>query len=58
MRPRTWAAEAHKRERQGRLAQRLDTVRQGGQPEALEPWMEELYRRVSDRRAEDREDPL
>lgn len=32
-----------------RLAQRLDTVRQGGQPEALETWMEELYRRVSDR---------
>ncbi|MBA3773385.1 MAG: Hpt domain-containing protein [Ramlibacter sp.] len=35
--------------RTARLAERLDTVRQGGQPEALEPWMEELYRRVSDR---------
>jgi chemosensory pili system protein ChpA (sensor histidine kinase/response regulator) len=36
-------------ERTHRLAERLDTARQGGQPEALEPWMEELYRRVSDR---------
>ncbi|MRD48332.1 response regulator [Caenimonas koreensis DSM 17982] len=35
--------------RTGRLAERLDTARQGGQPEPLEPWMEELYRRVSDR---------
>ncbi len=32
-----------------RLAQRLERVREGAQPEALEPWMEELYRRVSDR---------
>ena len=36
-------------QRTARLAERLDRVRQGGQPEALEPWMEELYRRVSDR---------
>lgn len=36
-------------ERSLRLAQRLDHVRTGGQPEALEGWMEELYRRVSDR---------
>jgi chemosensory pili system protein ChpA (sensor histidine kinase/response regulator) len=35
--------------RTARLAERLDTVRQGGQAEALEHWMEELYRRVSDR---------
>ena len=35
--------------RTARLAERLDRVRQGGQAEALEPWMEELYRRVSDR---------
>ncbi|MBC7602241.1 MAG: hybrid sensor histidine kinase/response regulator, partial [Ramlibacter sp.] len=35
--------------RTGRLAERLDTARLGGQPEPLEPWMEELYRRVSDR---------
>ncbi len=35
--------------RTARLAERLDTARSGGQPEALEPWMEELYRRVSDR---------
>jgi len=35
--------------RTGRLAERLDTARQGGHPEALEIWMEELYRRVSDR---------
>ena len=35
--------------RAARLAQRLDTVRQGGQAQALEHWVEELYRRVSDR---------
>jgi chemosensory pili system protein ChpA (sensor histidine kinase/response regulator) len=32
-----------------RLAGRIDHVRSGGAPAALEPWMEELYRRVSDR---------
>ncbi|MBX3589123.1 MAG: Hpt domain-containing protein [Ramlibacter sp.] len=32
-----------------RLAERLEGVRSGGQPEPLESWMEELYRRVSDR---------
>ncbi len=32
-----------------RLAQRLDRVGAGGQPEPMELWMEELYRRVSDR---------
>ena len=32
-----------------RLAERLAGVRQGRAPEALEAWMEELYRRVSDR---------
>ncbi len=31
------------------LAQRLEQVRQAGAAQALEPWMEELYRRVSDR---------
>ena len=31
------------------ITERLNTASQGGQPEALEPWMEELYRRVSDR---------
>ncbi|MEO8249705.1 MAG: Hpt domain-containing protein, partial [Burkholderiales bacterium] len=36
-------------ERVARLADRLEHVRAGGQPEPLEPWMEELYRRVSDR---------
>jgi chemosensory pili system protein ChpA (sensor histidine kinase/response regulator) len=36
-------------ERTSKLAERLDRVRQGGQPEPLEHWMEELYRRVSDR---------
>lgn len=35
--------------RTARLAERLDHVGSGGQAEALEPWMEELYRRVSDR---------
>jgi len=32
-----------------RLAQRIDDVRQGRSPGALEVWMEDLYRRVSDR---------
>ena len=32
-----------------RLAQRLEGVRQGKAPDPLEAWMEELYRRVSDR---------
>ena len=36
-------------ERGGRLAQRLEHVCAGGEPEPLEGWMEELYRRVSDR---------
>ncbi len=35
--------------RTARLAERLDHVGSGGHAEALEPWMEELYRRVSDR---------
>jgi len=41
--------ESNMRERSDRLARRLDHVIAGGQPEPLEPWMEELYRRVSDR---------
>ena len=32
-----------------RLAHRLDKVSDGGEPEPLEAWMEDLYRRVSDR---------
>ncbi len=36
-------------ERITRLAQRMFQVRQGKAPEPLEPWMEELYRRVSDK---------
>ena len=32
-----------------RLAQRVVNVRDGAEPEPLEAWMEELYRRVSDR---------
>ncbi len=35
--------------RTARLAERLENVRDGGQPQALETWMEDLYRRVSDR---------
>ena len=31
------------------LAARLESVRTGGEPQALESWMEELYRRVSDK---------
>ncbi|MEO7940853.1 MAG: Hpt domain-containing protein, partial [Burkholderiaceae bacterium] len=36
-------------QRSARLAQRLDHVIAGAAPEPMEPWMEELYRRVSDR---------
>jgi chemosensory pili system protein ChpA (sensor histidine kinase/response regulator) len=36
-------------ERVQRLAQRIDDVRAGAEAQPLEPWMEELYRRVSDR---------
>ena len=35
-------------QRAHRLAERLDNVRMGSEPEPLEHWMEELYRRVSD----------
>ncbi|MCW7537438.1 Hpt domain-containing protein [Aquabacterium sp. A7-Y] len=35
--------------RTSRLAQRIEAVRKGRPPEPLEPWMEDLYRRVSDR---------
>ena len=35
--------------RTANLAQRLEGVRAGGQPQPLEGWMEELYRRVSDK---------
>lgn len=33
----------------GRLAERLRTVLAGAEPEPLEPWIEDLYRRVSDK---------
>ncbi|MBS0608520.1 MAG: Hpt domain-containing protein, partial [Proteobacteria bacterium] len=36
-------------ERAARLAQRLDGVAAGGDSQPLEPWMEDLYRSVSDR---------
>jgi chemosensory pili system protein ChpA (sensor histidine kinase/response regulator) len=36
-------------ERVQRLAGRMDSVRQGADPQSLDIWMEELYRRVSDR---------
>nr|WP_315464817.1 Hpt domain-containing protein [uncultured Rhodoferax sp.] len=36
-------------ERSARLAQRLQHVADGGAPEPMESWMEDLYRRVSDR---------
>ncbi|HQR98606.1 MULTISPECIES: Hpt domain-containing protein [unclassified Polaromonas] len=35
--------------RTARLAQRLDSALSGGQAQPLESWMEELYRRVSDK---------
>ncbi|HRI18030.1 MAG TPA: Hpt domain-containing protein, partial [Burkholderiaceae bacterium] len=39
----------HQGERVRRLAERVAAVRAGHAPEPLEGWMEELYRRVSDR---------
>ncbi|MDH5328751.1 MAG: Hpt domain-containing protein [Aquincola sp.] len=36
-------------DRIGRLAARITRVRDGAEPEPLDAWMEELYRRVSDR---------
>jgi chemosensory pili system protein ChpA (sensor histidine kinase/response regulator) len=35
--------------RAAKLAERMEHVRGGGQAETVEPWIEELYRRVSDR---------
>jgi chemosensory pili system protein ChpA (sensor histidine kinase/response regulator) len=43
------SSDSNLAERTGKLAQRLEQVLHGGQPEPLEVWMEELYRRVSDR---------
>jgi chemosensory pili system protein ChpA (sensor histidine kinase/response regulator) len=40
---------ARQQERVQRLAERVAAVREGRPPQALEAWMEELYRRVSDR---------
>ena len=42
------AADDQMEARSNRLAERLDAVSAGAQPEPLEQWMEELYRRVSD----------
>ncbi|GAA4418254.1 hypothetical protein GCM10023090_02990 [Acidovorax lacteus] len=42
------AADEQMAVRASRLAERLDAVGGGAEPEPLEPWMEELYRRVSD----------
>jgi chemosensory pili system protein ChpA (sensor histidine kinase/response regulator) len=36
-------------QRGGALAQRLQRACAGGEPDALEPWMEDLYRRVGER---------
>ena len=41
--------ESKMAERSQRLAQRLEYVTTGAAPEPMESWMEELYRRVSDR---------
>ena len=43
------ADEARVAQRSGSLALRLQQVLQGGEVGPLEPWMEELYRKVSDR---------
>ncbi|MFY3386927.1 Hpt domain-containing protein [Paracidovorax sp. MALMAid1276] len=42
------AADGEMAARATRLAERLDAVGAGAEPEPLEQWMEELYRRVSD----------
>ncbi|MFN3436430.1 MAG: Hpt domain-containing protein [Acidovorax sp.] len=42
------AADEQMEARAARLAERLDAVAAGAEPEPLEQWMEELYRRVSD----------
>ncbi|RQO82987.1 Hpt domain-containing protein [Acidovorax sp. FJL06] len=42
------AADDQMEARATRLAERLDAVSAGAEPEPLEQWMEELYRRVSD----------
>ncbi|MES2609496.1 MAG: Hpt domain-containing protein [Pseudomonadota bacterium] len=42
------AAEDQMAERAARLSERLEAVGAGAEPEPLEAWMEELYRRVSD----------
>ncbi|WP_440109938.1 Hpt domain-containing protein [Acidovorax sp. BL-A-41-H1] len=42
------AADGQMEARANRLAERLDAVGTGAEPEPLEQWMEELYRRVSD----------
>jgi len=44
----TDTAEEQMLARAKRLAERLDGVSAGGEPDPLEPWMEDLYRRVSD----------
>jgi chemosensory pili system protein ChpA (sensor histidine kinase/response regulator) len=41
--------DGHQAKRITRLAERLSSVVQGGQPQPLDDWMEALYRRVSDR---------
>jgi chemosensory pili system protein ChpA (sensor histidine kinase/response regulator) len=41
--------DAQLAERTTRLSERLKKVAQGGQPEPLEHWVEDLYRRVSDK---------
>jgi len=41
--------DSHMAERSASLARRLENVNAGGQTEPLEKWMEDLYRRVSDR---------
>ena len=42
------SAHEYMTDRAARLAERLDNVTAGGDSAPLEPWMEELYRRVSD----------
>ncbi|MEN9670128.1 MAG: hypothetical protein RL018_405 [Pseudomonadota bacterium] len=43
------SSDSEMEHRAKKLAQRIDDVRKGGHAETVEPWIEELYRRVSDR---------
>ncbi len=47
------ASETDMESRMNAMAQRIDHVRIGGKPEPVEPWVENLYRRVSEKQSLD-----